>query len=145
MMGYTVSAVQISANRRTAFLLAQALNANFRELRNGEGRRNSLPRTPVNSPKPTPQGVEMSALGCSHKVCFLVSLTWGAAGPYTLRAAREPRILAVRIFGEARGGTGRNYLQGNVPYCLYRLRQRLRWRHIYRGSQSFFDTSCGGT
>jgi hypothetical protein len=25
MMGYTVSAVQISANRRTAFLLAQAL------------------------------------------------------------------------------------------------------------------------
>jgi hypothetical protein len=36
MMGYTVSAVQISANRRTAFLLAQALslsdrgNANLR-------------------------------------------------------------------------------------------------------------------
>lgn len=27
MMGYTVSAVQISANRRTAFLLAQALRS----------------------------------------------------------------------------------------------------------------------
>src|SRR5215208_7886703 len=33
MMGYTVSAVQISANRRTAFLLAQALRRNFSEVR----------------------------------------------------------------------------------------------------------------
>jgi hypothetical protein len=29
MMGYTVSAVQISANRRTAFLLAQALSRTY--------------------------------------------------------------------------------------------------------------------
>ena len=54
MMGYTVSAVQISANRRTAFLLAQALRrclrvANFVELRKGEVHRILFPRTPVNS------------------------------------------------------------------------------------------------
>ena len=45
MIGYTVSALQISANRRAAFLLAQALSipvthsfasANFQDLRNGE-------------------------------------------------------------------------------------------------------------
>ena len=32
MMGYTVPAVQISANRRTAFLLAQALSLSLRAL-----------------------------------------------------------------------------------------------------------------
>jgi len=51
MMGYTVSAVQISANRRTAFLLAQALMLNFRELRYGEVRRIPLLRTRVNKGK----------------------------------------------------------------------------------------------
>jgi hypothetical protein len=54
MMGYTVSAVQISANRRTAFLLAQALMLNFRELRYGEVRRIPLLRTRVNKGKKKP-------------------------------------------------------------------------------------------
>jgi hypothetical protein len=54
--------------------------ADLGELPTCELRRILIPQTRVNSPQPTPQGDEMSALGYSHKVCLLVSLNWGAAG-----------------------------------------------------------------